>query len=213
MGASSGYPAVKHEVSTEWDPLVLADRDILAISVTPALQQEMDDENAIPMILQEGKRSMNKPLRNEKVNLHNDENSRKDDRQASENINVSTGGHLAAVVGMESPYTKGRSVLAVMAANSADLDMVTQAVADSGKIGAMHGSVVIFREDQVSSYQVGNSYFVGKLPVWQLVWYTFSGHPFLMLFFGLLLIIMLVVICLRILNSIVKKRLGEGEKK
>tara|TARA_R110001592_G_scaffold50620_4_gene156435 strand:+ start:15286 stop:17541 length:2256 start_codon:yes stop_codon:yes gene_type:complete len=211
IGASSGYPAVGVEVVNDWQPAQLQDKDILAISVTSGLSSAMADSDALPMILSETERAISRPFRNRQASLNIGENGRSVDNEVAENVNVSATGGLAAVVGAESPYTPGRSVIAVMAASTEDLGKVSAAFNDSGKITAMFGSVAVFREDRVSSYLVGDRYYVGKLPIWQLIWYHFSEHPFLLLLLAALLIAMLVVVIWRILNQIAAMRLRAGE--
>lgn len=211
IGASSGYPAVGVEVVNDWQPAQLRDKDILAISVTSALSSAMADSDALPMILSETERAISRPFRNRQASLNIGENGRSVDNEVAENVNVSATGGLAAVVGAESPYTPGRSVIAVMAASTEDLAKVSAAFNDSGKITAMFGSVAVFREDRVSSYLVGDRYYVGKLPIWQLIWYHFSEHPLLLLLLAALLIAMLVVVIWRILNQIAAMRLRAGE--
>jgi cellulose synthase operon protein B len=211
IGASSGYPAVAVDVVNSWDPARLHKKDILAISVTPALSKAMNDDDALPMILNETERTMLSPVRNRQSSLNIGENGRAVDNEVAENVNVSATGGLAAVVGAESPFSAGRSVIAVMAASTEDLAKVGAAFNDSGKIAAMFGSVAVFREDAVSSYLVGDRYYVGKLPIWQLIWYHFSEHPFVILLCALALIAMLVVVFWRILNQIAAMRLRAGE--
>jgi len=211
IGASSGYPAVGVEVVNDWVPAQLEDKDILAISVTPALRTAMADSDALPMILSETERVISIPVRNRQASLNIGESGRAIDNEVADNVNVSATGGLAAVVGAESPYTPGRSVISVMAATTDDLAKVSAAFNDSGKISAMFGSVAVFREDRVSSYLVGDRYHVGKLPIWQLIWYHFSDHPFILLACAALLITMLVIVIWRILNQIAAMRLRAGE--
>ncbi|MBU1832681.1 MAG: cellulose biosynthesis cyclic di-GMP-binding regulatory protein BcsB, partial [Gammaproteobacteria bacterium] len=211
IGASSGYPAVGVTVINDWEPEQLQNKDILAISVTPALSTAMGDAEALPMILSQTNRAISRPVRNQQASLNIGENGRSIDNEIAENVNVSATGGLAALVGVESPYSPGKSVIAVMAASAEDLAKVSAAFNDSGKISAMFGSVSVFREDSVSSYLVGDRYYVGKLPIWQLIWYHFSEHPFLLLVCAALLIGMLVVVFWRILNQIAAKRLRAGE--
>ncbi|MFT6592628.1 MAG: hypothetical protein ACJAU3_000687 [Zhongshania sp.] len=211
IGASSGYPAVGVTVINDWEPEQLQNKDILAISVTPALSTAMGDAEALPMILSQTNRAISRPVRNQQASLNIGENGRSIDNEIAENVNVSATGGLAALVGVESPYSPGKSVIAVMAASAEDLAKVSAVFNDSGKISAMFGSVSVFREDSVSSYLVGDRYYVGKLPIWQLIWYHFSEHPFLLLVCAALLIGMLVVVFWRILNQIAAKRLRAGE--
>ncbi len=69
----------------------------------------------------------------------------------------------------------------------------------------MFGSLITVRASEVASYNVGAHYYVGELPVWQLIWYHFSGHPILIACFAAL---MMVIVTIVLWQYYVKSRLS-----
>ncbi|WP_375713927.1 hypothetical protein [Photobacterium arenosum] len=74
----------------------------------------------------------------------------------------------------------------------------------------MSGSVVILRDQEVASYNVGQHYFVGQLPVLKLIWYHFSNHPVLVASLAVLLVVIVTVFLWRVLRKIAARRLARS---
>ncbi|MDF4981263.1 cellulose biosynthesis cyclic di-GMP-binding regulatory protein BcsB, partial [Vibrio parahaemolyticus] len=97
-------------------------------------------------------------------------------------------------------------------AHPSDFSSVDRALADSGKVEHMFGSVVTLRNNEVASYNVGSHYYVGKLPVWQLVWYHFSNHPVIVACFAALLVVIVTIVLWRVLRQVASRRLEKTEE-
>ena len=78
---------------------------------------------------------------------------------------------MAAVIGFQSPYNDQRSVVALLADSPRGNELLTNALNDSGKRAAMFGSVAVIRESGVNSLRVGDIYYVGHLP-----WFEVPGR-------------------------------------
>ena len=100
--------------------------------------------------------------------------------------------------------------MAIVADKPKDLLDVGVAMRDSGKLPYMFGSVVTIRGDRVASFHVGDNYYVGELPLLQLIWFHFSKHPVLLAFMALLLIVLLTLALWRILAVYAARRLKQG---
>lgn len=209
MGASSGYPGLAVEIMDDWDKKSLKNRDILLIAVDGDLTATMPEGDKLSLVMDRPQRILERPLHN--LEGKYGDWSQAKARAVAEKVNISANGSFAALLGMESPFSHDRSVVAVIAARPQDLGMVSKALQDSGKLPHMFGSVVTFRSDKVASFRVGDSYFVGSLPLSQLIWYHFSQHPFLLVFFVLLLIVLLTLALWRVVTAYARKRLKEGE--
>lgn len=214
MGASSGYPGFALSVTDTWEKNSLRDRDVVVIAVDNALSTSMPDGDKLALIMDRSERILERPVRSPKrVGSFGDWSQTKS-RAVAETVNISAGGGFAALLGVESPLSDDRSVVALLGATPGDLRLITASLRDAGKLPFMHGSVVTFRGDKVASYQVGDAYFVGKLPLAQLIWYHFSQHPFVLAFCALLLIVLISIAIWRLLTAYAARRIrtGEGDK-
>lgn len=211
LGGDSGYPGIKVTLTDQWDKAALKNKDILSIGVVPELKDAAQNADQVNLVLQAGKRQILLPGKNEQqlgLNWMNPSNSKQD---AADFVSVEASGSFAAITGMESPFTPNRTLVSIMASKPADFAAVDQAITDSGKVAHMFGSVVTLRNGEVASYNVGSHYYMGKLPVWQLVWYHFSNHPVIVAFFAALLVVIVTIVLWRVLRQIAQKRTENTE--
>ncbi|WP_028865781.1 cellulose biosynthesis cyclic di-GMP-binding regulatory protein BcsB [Psychromonas aquimarina] len=211
IGADSGYPAVNVAVTDQWSKEQLNNKDILSIGVVPQLSDAAFDEDQVNLVLKAGERLIRLPSKNEPQLGMNWLDPSNEAQDASDIVSVDAYGAFAAITGAESPFTKNRSLVSIMGANPDDFSLIDSALADSGKIEHMFGSVVTLRNDEVASYNVGDHYYVGKLPVWKLIWYHFSNRPVFLAFIAMLLVVVVTIGLWRVLRNISKRRIAEGE--
>lgn len=210
LGADAGYPAIKVTVTDQWDSATLKGKDILSIGVAQELTQAIGEPDQVNLVLQSGQRQIRLPGRNETASGMNWLGRASDNPEAVDLVSVNASGKFAAITGMESPFTKKRSLVAIMAASPQALSLVDNAIIDSGKVEHMSGSVVILRDQEVASYNVGQHYFVGQLPVLKLIWYHFSNHPVLVACLAVLLVVIVTVFLWRVLRKIAARRLARS---
>jgi hypothetical protein len=134
------------------------------------------------------------------------------DQEPTDYISVNASGSFAAIYGIESPFTNNRSLISIMAANPSDFTSIDQALSDSNRVNNMFGSMVILRNNKVASYNVGSNYYVGELPIWQLVWYHFSNHPILMAFLATIMMLIISIALWRVLRQVAIKRIIKDEE-
>lgn len=214
LGADTGYPAIQVTVTDQWDSTTLKGKDILSIGVAQELTQVIGEPDQVNLVLRSGQRQIRLPGRNETASGMNWLGRASDNPEAVDLVSVNASGRFAAITGMESPFTKKRSLVAIMAASPQAFSLVDNAIIDSGKVEHMSGSVVILRDQEVASYNVGQHYFVGQLPVLKLIWYHFSNHPVLVASLAVLLVVIVTVFLWRVLRKIAARRLtrsGEDE--
>lgn len=89
-------------------------------------------------------------------------------------------GSLALILEFQSPLTPGRSVIAVTATTPDQLWQAVTALGNPELARQIHGGVSFFRGQRVESLGVGDTYFVGELPWWVMIWMPFSLHPMLL---------------------------------
>jgi hypothetical protein len=93
---------------------------------------------------------------------------------------ISGDGPLAMIIGFESPFSPGRSVVAVTATGKDQLWMAAAALGNPRLASKISGSVSYIRGERVDSLLVGETYLVGQLPWWVMIWLPLSVHPVLL---------------------------------
>ncbi|MEH0668163.1 cellulose biosynthesis cyclic di-GMP-binding regulatory protein BcsB [Vibrio owensii] len=212
LGGDSGYPGIQVLLTDKWDAQALKYKDILSIGVVRSLEEAANDPDQVNLVVEAGERQIRLPSKNEQQLGMNWMDPSDANQVPADYVSVEAGGSFAAIYGMESPYTNNRSLVSIMAAHPTDFATVDEALADSGKVEHMFGSVVTLRNDEVASYNVGSHYFVGELPVWQLVWFHFSNHPIIVACFAALLMVIVTIVLWRVLRQVAAKRLEKTEE-
>jgi cellulose synthase operon protein B len=92
----------------------------------------------------------------------------------------------AVLFGFESPLKNGRSVVAMVSDRTTGLADVLSALMDVDVVSKIHGSLAVVRSKDVDSLEVGNSYYLGSLPLGTAIRWFFANNPWLMAVFLLL---------------------------
>ncbi len=212
LGQNSGYPGFKVTLADKIDAQALKDKDLITIGVSPALAMVSDDPSQLNLIVEEGKRQIRLPHKNEQQISMNGLTSTGGQHSPSELVSVDVIGSFAAIYGMESPFTQSRSLISIMAAHPTAFANVDRVLADPGKIAHMFGSVITIRGDEIASHNVGERYYVGQLPVWQLIWYHFSNHPMIVALFAAFMVVIVTIALWRVLRQVATKRVENMEE-
>ncbi|MGL5119555.1 MAG: cellulose biosynthesis cyclic di-GMP-binding regulatory protein BcsB, partial [Plesiomonas shigelloides] len=81
-----------------------------------------------------------------------------------------------------------------------------------GKVSAMSGSVVVFRDGQINSERVGELYYVGQLPWWMLVWYHLSSYPLLLALIAAVAVVLVSIALWNTMRWVTRRRLDDQNK-
>ncbi len=114
---------------------------------------------------------------------------------------LSAEGPLAMLMGFESPFSPGRSVVVVTASAPDQLWMGVAALGNPKLSDAIRGSVSFVRGERVDSLLVGSTYLSGDLPWWVLVWLPLSYHPMLLALLTIAVVIMLSLLFRRMRST------------
>lgn len=182
MGAATGYPATHVRVSGPKGKL--EDADLLVIGAAPQLELLNQWSKYLPAIISGANREISQPTKT--VNALYNWLGLAPDPTVFSQEKLRAGGPLAAVLGFESPLSSGRNVIALTASDPNDLLLPLDALEKADLSNKFKGSVAIVHPDKVESYLVGNTYFVGRLPLLTEVWYFLSKYPLLMAILALL---------------------------
>lgn len=178
MGRWSGLPALRVSVVPANAVNSVADRDLIVIGTGSAGQLLATWGKALPMLI---------------ARSQNDLGLR--DQPAASGMPVSgavgraaldVNGPTAALVGFQSPLTKGRSVVALAANASDQLGNVLDVLSDDARVGDVRGDLTVVRGKIVTPLTVGDTYYVGHLPWYAWLWVHISKYPALMALAGIL---------------------------
>jgi len=202
IGAQTGYPALRVQVSDDWNQAKNSDADLLMIGRLP---DALRDDSRLNLLI-EGTRSwLNTPTRAVAASMPT-EGSR--DGAVASQTGISSRGPIGAMVGFQSPFHDQRSVIALMADSPRGWDLLNAAMLDSGKRAAIFGAVSVVRESGVSSVRVGDTYYVGHLPWWERVWTLLATHPVWLALFAVAVVILFALMTWRLMRIVTRRRLA-----
>jgi hypothetical protein len=123
-------------------------------------------------------------------------------------LELQAGGDLGALISFESPLHGARTVVAVTGATPAALRATLAALADTGVAQGIRGDTAFVRDRNVSSYEMGSSYYVGDLRWWQVIWFHMARHPVLLVIMALLGSLLIALLLYRALRRRAARRLA-----
>lgn len=212
FGKDTGYPTTKIHLTHTWSKDMLQDKDILVVG-TATNEKSIDAKLTPMMLLEKGYRLTQTPHKNLKEMPSISDGSLNEASKPANLVKLKATGDFAAITSYQSPFNKQRTVVNFLAETPSSYKLINQALNDSGKIDAIFGDVVTLNSKNVSSFNVGKSYYVGQLPVWKLVMYHFSKYPSLMILAVILLITLVAIVLWKILRTISHRRIEAGEDK
>lgn len=207
VGAQTGYPALKIQLTDDWSKAQDSDRDLLMIGTIP---ENLRDDTRINLLVEAAKSWVKKP--NRQTTLDNTHIS-DSDRQVESQTAIGSAGPIAAIVGFQSPFNDQRSVIALLGDSPRGWQLLNEALLDSGKRAAIFGSVAIVRESGVNSLRVGDNYYVGYLPWWERVWNALATHPVWLAVFAVMVVVLFALLIWRVMSLVSRRRLRDEDDK
>ncbi|WOK35988.1 UDP-forming cellulose synthase catalytic subunit [Sphingomonas sp. C3-2] len=119
--------------------------------------------------------------------------------------------NFAGIASFQSPYTAKRTVIALLASDPVSLPLMVDGLADVKINAQVQGDLSVVNGDGMSSFAVGDSYWVGDLPIWVRMAYWFSRHPLLMALSGLIVAVLVSGPIYMVLKRQERKRLAAVE--
>ena len=213
MGASTGYPGTRFRLLTAADIGQARGTDSLVVS-----QADRDGLLAtwgqqMPALIEAGKRSV-QPLGDTLVQwtgFFNPDAARHEPTNGGFTT-LQGSGSLSAVVGLESPLDKGRSVIALTATDEMAMAELGQALGDLGKASQMRGDLTLLQSDRMQSFQVQEPYFSGNLVWWQRVWFHLHHYPLLLALLGIGIGLLLTLMVYGALRAMARQRLMQDHE-
>ena len=205
IGAQTGYPALRVQMSDDWNQAKDKDADLLMIGGIP---QDLQDDKKINLLADAARSWINMPSR--PITAQNVPVSASD-RTVESQTGISSRGPMGAIVGFQSPFNDQRSVVALLADSPRGWDLLNNALLDSGKRAAVFGSATVVRESGVTSVRVGDTYFVGHLPWWERLWNLLATHPVWLAICAVVVVILFALMAWRLMRMVSRRRLAELE--
>lgn len=207
MGAQTGYPALRMQLTDDWSRAQKQDADLLMIGDIP---KDLQDDRRITALVDATASWLKTPVH--KVS-HSVQPLSEAERTAESTTAISSRGPLATVISFQSPFYDQRSVVALLADGSPrSWQLLDEALGDSGKRNAISGSTAIIRESGVNSLRVGETYFVGHLPWWERLWSLLSTHPFWLALCALFVVVLFALMTWRLMRIITRRRLLDEDE-
>jgi cellulose synthase (UDP-forming) len=156
----------------------VADRDILVIGTMQRMQAVNTLLAGGPLTFSSNRMSLNVSSSFDSVRrLFSDQGDAERQRVAA-SLQAVAGDGTAAMVGLESPLARHRSVVAILAASPQALEGVITTLRDNEQSPLIQGDLALLSGGHVTSYRVGPYYTVGTLPFWLYPSYLLRDQPF-----------------------------------
>ncbi|SFF91899.1 cellulose synthase (UDP-forming) [Novosphingobium sp. CF614] len=205
FGDSTGVPATAVTVTASINSEELAAQDVLVIGGSGLAGAEGLFGNS-PVRYENGRLRVaeRSPLQNITSLFGGTE---RDDPMAAAPLVYDARG-FSGIVSFRSPYASDRTVVALLADDGAALPALVQGMADVKINAQVQGDLSVTKGDGMTSFMIGDRYWVGSLPVWMKMAYWFSQRPLLMGLGTLLLAVILAGPAYLYFRSHAQRRLG-----
>lgn len=209
FGDSTGAPANRVTVTRSIDENALAGKDIVVIGALPMAQSQTLFGKA-PVYFQDGR-------------LHVTERSpitrlfdtfspfNRDKTDAAEEFLYATDS-FSGIVSFQSPFESARTVIAILSKDTVNLPQLVEGLADAKINAQVQGDLSVVDGETMSSFAVGDGYWVGSLPFWMKIAYWFSQRPLVLALSGLLVALLVSGPVYMILKRQERRRLSAVEK-
>mgnify|MGYP002744401806 FL=1 len=111
--------------------------------------------------------------------------------KVADTTNVLTAPAFASLVAMESPFAKGRSLVALLTGNPDSAKTLLTQLATPAMLNTVTGATTILAKDQITNHEPKATYTVGDIPATAKLWAMLSNSPWMLV--GALLIVALVI--------------------
>ncbi len=207
MGDSTGFPVLRGTVVSPNQVNSVSDKDLVvlgSIAHQPLIAQWAENTR----LRVDGGRlrvGVSSPI--DRVYTVLDPNA-EEERQRIDQLLVSQGDSLAAMIGMESPLRSGRSVVMITGA-SPDKEMtVVNTFRNHDLAPLVQGDLMVATGGKVTSFRLGGEYTVGSLPIITKVRWWLGNSPLVLILFTLIGVLIIALVAYALLSRLAARRLG-----
>lgn len=197
MSASTGYPASYLTIKNDLADVNADDYDLLIIGQPKNLIKE--NNQTLDVLVSQYKSELNRTLYAGQT-------------KQKVNIELKSRGDLASILSFQSPYDNERTVVALYANSDSAYPLITQIFQQPESLNKITGAANVINQYGITQIESQDSYYVGSLPIHQLIWYHLSDYPVILGLLSVLVLLVLSVIIWRLLKVLTAKRLAEGDE-
>jgi hypothetical protein len=211
MGESTGYPVSGVTVGGPAGVERLADKDLIVLGAPDNQPLYQSWAKSMPYSYANG--SSRYPVSDIALKLvdwwHGAAHREERTPQRGE-LSITNDNSGAFMMGFESPLKAGRSVVALIASDSAHAYDIERALMDPDLVSQIQGGFDTVRGTTITPISNGNIYYVGSLPPVQYLRWALSEHPWLLVIGGAFAALLIAVLMYRGLRRLAADRLKDG---
>ena len=207
MGQSTGFPVVRSTIIAPTQIEQASDKDIIVLGAIPN-QSLLGQWAANANLRVDGDRlrvRLTSPIDRIFTAL---DPAQEANRERIDQLLVSQGDDLAALVGMESPLTAARSVVFITGSRPEKLMTVLDTFRNGELAPLIQGDLMVASGGKVTSFRVGSEYMVGYLPVLTKISWWLGSSPLIFVLFTLIGVLILAMVAYRLLRRLAATRAG-----
>ncbi|MCU4677044.1 cellulose biosynthesis cyclic di-GMP-binding regulatory protein BcsB [Catenovulum sp. 2E275] len=195
MSASTGYPATYVTLAHNLDAVEPKNYDLFLIGQP---DQFINKQNTLDVLVSNYQTILNKTL-------YPGQNGQQ------VQIQLESEGNLASIISFRSPFDNERTVVALYANNRQNYQMLSRTFQQNESLNKIKGSASLITPYGISTLETDKTYYVGELPIHQLIWFHLSDYPLVLGLLSVLVLLVLSVVIWRLLKVLTAKRLAEGD--
>ena len=178
IGTITGLPVLKLIVVRPSETASVANRDLLLIGTMTRLGDAADLFVNSSYQVKDGRLSVAQGGVLSSVYRLFGDTSEQDRQKLVNQLSTPLTDDAVAMVGMESPLTKGRSLVALLAAAPQGLDQIVSDMRDPAYSRYIQGDLSILSGDQATSFRIGTTFTFGSVPFWVWPSWYLQDAPF-----------------------------------
>jgi hypothetical protein len=207
MGDSTGFPVVHMGVVTANGVDQMSDKDLLVLgSITrqPLISEWVANGK---LRVEDGhlRVGLTSPL--DRVYTVLDPNAQQE-RDRVDQLLVSQGDNLAAMIGLQSPLNSSRSAVIITGSSPDKLLTVLSTFRNRDLNPSIQGDLMIAGAGKVTSFRIGNEYSVGHLPTLTKLRWWLGNSPLILILFTLIGVLIIALVAYWLLRRLAMARLG-----
>lgn len=206
IGAKTGLPALGLTLKEDWSQVRNQDKDLIIIGSFP---DELQHNENLNVLLTKTQEWIKVPL---SQNTVPGSQMIRPITAAETKTTVNATGAIAAIMGMQSPYYKERSIILLLAGDEPSFKVLNKALTNPSSIPEIFGSVAVIRNADIHSLRVGTTYQLGYIPWWNYFWSLMHKHPINLAIISLLAAILVTFLIWNGLSVISRRRLKGAQE-
>jgi cellulose synthase operon protein B len=204
MGESSGFPALRHLVTTAGAIAQHADRDLIVIGSGQNQPLFGTWAQRLPMVIENNSRRIREPHVSWRPQFRWEQADIDPLEPKAGEVTLTALGGLVTVMAFESPLRDGRSAVFFYADKEADQLRNASAIVNPERLPAYRGDFVVVRDDGLAHARVSETYFVGNIGWLTKIRWFLADNPLLVAATAAILAILAAIVLYRPLRFLVE---------